>query len=404
MVEELCSKCKGRGLCGQPCKILSRFRFLDIKTHFSGSSPPEIFVGRHNYPEINTGILVPEVHGDTENFSSPENWFANNFNIEQILNLRSKMVYARFKSQVKKDTKNKFLSVMQEISMADKPASTEIILKRPPRELINPDKNVPLIGNPAPLKFARLEENPHIPKKVDYLVSDTDVKASIAIEELYKSGIQNSNIIKVLSAGLLGKSSNRKLVPTRWAITATDDTLGKKMLEKIRYLPEISETMLFHGDYVGNHYEFLLLPDKFSFEVLEAYIPGSVWNSGKEISISQDYESFSGRKTYADKVTGAYYTARLALCEYLLKIQKQGSCFIMREERPEYYAPLGVGILRELARGMFKQVPENFSTIQEALKEAGKRMMLPVSTFVDKSWLLKNYKKQTRLNDFSSLK
>ncbi|MEM4230753.1 MAG: hypothetical protein QXF25_02670, partial [Candidatus Pacearchaeota archaeon] len=252
----------------------------------------------------------------------------------------------------------------------------------------------------APLKKIRLESNPKVEKKVDYLVNDTDVKAEVAIQELYNSNIQISNIIKVLSAGLLGLGFNRKLVPTRWAITATDDTISKILLDKIRLFPEISEFLLFNSDYLGNHYEFLLLPDKFSFEVLEAKMPGSVWNPNlhAKLYIAQDYENFGGRKEYASNVTGAYYANRLALAEYLNKIKKQAACLVMRECRPEYYAPCGVGILREASRSAFSKKPEKFQTIQQAFQAAQTRMRLPISLFQEKSWLIKEFGKQTRLN------
>lgn len=403
---ELCARCKGRGYCGKSCKILEKIKnFLPkSKTHFSGSSPPEIFVGRFFYPDINTGILAPTELGDTSSFSMPEAWYEKNLSIQDILSLRSKLIYARFKTQVldarKTTNPSKFLALMQEISMADKKVDTEIILKKPPRYEIEVSRQTAIIGNPAPLQSARLQENPHIPRKVDYLASDTDTKAATAIQELYKAKIQTSNIIKILSAGLLGRKTTRKLVPTRWSITATDDTLSKFLLQKIRFYPEISEIFLFHGYYVGNHYEFLLLPDKFSFEVIEAFFPGSVWNPTNTISVSQDYEGFQPRKIYASNVTGAYYTARLALAEYLEKTRKQCSCLVMREERPEYNAPLGVGILRELSRNAFTKPPEKFASIQAALQQAQTRLKLPISVFTNKSWLLKEYGKQTRLNKF----
>jgi len=402
---ELCSRCKGRGYCGKPCPILAKFKFLGkTKTHFSGSSPPEVFIGRFNYPNVNTGILSPQQHGSTEEYSLPELWHAKNFDIEKILSLRGKLIYARFKSKVTDVKKqNRFLQLMQEISMADKHVDTEIFLKKPPKYNINPDKHVPIIGNPAPVKKIRLEENPSIPRKIDYIVGDTDVRAVVAISELYKSNIRISNIIKVLSAGLLGQKTKRKLVPTRWAITATDDTLSKLLLEKIRFYQEISSIQLFHSEYLGNHYEFLLLPEKFSFEVIEAKMSGSVWNPfSSSTTIMQDYEGFNGRKTYASEVTGAYYANRLALAEYLEKIKRQASCLVMRECRKEYYAPLGVGILREASREAFKHKPEIFSTIKEALQQAQKRMRLPIEVFQNKSWLLKEYKKQKRLSDFLS--
>jgi len=398
MHEELCIRCKGRGLCGKPCPITKKFFSFKFKTHFSGSSPPEIFVGRQNYPVVNTGILSPEELGDTEYYGMPELWHEKNFSIEQILNIRSRMVYARFKSRIK--GRNKFTQVMQEIAMAKKHVDAEIFLKKTPAPKIDFDTRAPIIGNPAPLESIRLESNPVIEKKVDYLVADTDAKAQTAISELYNSNIDVSNIIKVLSAGLLGQGFSRKLVPTRWAITATDDTISKFLLQKIRYFPEISEFMLFNSDYLGNHYEFLLMPDKFAFEVIEAKMPGSAWNPSMEsqIYLMQDYESFFGRKQYADSVTGAYYVNRLALCEYLTQTKRQASCLVMRECRPEYYAPCGVGILRECSRQAFKNKPEKFSSMREALDACQKRMKLPVSVFKKKSWLLKEFRKQARLS------
>jgi hypothetical protein len=398
-MEELCSRCQGKGLCGKPCKILAKFKILGSKKlHFSGSSPPEIFIGRANYPQVNTGILSPEEYGDTEIYSLPELWHKNKFTIEQIINSRGKMIYARFKSGIK-DARNpnRLASVMQEISLASKPVSTEFFLKKPASLSINLGREIPIIGNPAPLKIARLEENPKVDKKVEYLAGDTDVKASHALIELYNSGIQTSNIIKLLAAGMLGLKFRRKFVPTRWSITATDDTLSKFLLEKIKYYPEISEFLLFSSEYLGNHYEFLLLPSSFSFEVIEAKMTGSVWNPEGELYIAQDYESFSGRKDYASQVTGAYYSNRLALTEYLSRVKKQASCLVMRECRPEYYAPCGVGILREASRQAFNNMPEKFSSWQEALQTAQKRMRLPVSIFKEKSWLLKEHGKQTKL-------
>ncbi len=47
----------------------------------------------------------------------------------------------------------------------------------------------------------------------------------------------------LLSAGTLGEKDNRKLVPTRWSITASDDTIGKHLVDEIhrhvaRYITE----------------------------------------------------------------------------------------------------------------------------------------------------------------------
>lgn len=403
---QLCVKCRGRGWCKKPCRIYSKLNLTPKpKIHFSGPSPPEIFVGRFNYPNINAGILSPDaVELEIPTIpSTPEEWHSNQLSIGKILTDRSKLIYGRFKTQIKNIRANKpkdkrFLSLMQEISMAYKSVSTEFFLKKPPKQSLEINKHTAIIGNPAPLEHARLQENPKVKPKVDYLISDTDAKAINSLRELYLAHIPISTINKILSAGLLGLKTQRKLVPTRWSITATDDTISKQLLKQIKCYPEINEILLFHGEYVGNHYEILLLPDKFAFEVIEIYMPGSLWNLNKSFTISQDYEFFNGRKKYASNVIGAYYTARLALAEYFEKIKKQGTALFMREERPEYYAPLGVGILRELARHIFQQPPEKFSTISEALQQAQTRLRLPVSVFANASVILKEYGKQTRLS------
>ena len=64
---ELCARCKGRGYCGKSCPILAKFNFFGkTKTHFSGSSPPEIFVGRIGYPQTSSKIysrICPKIWG-----------------------------------------------------------------------------------------------------------------------------------------------------------------------------------------------------------------------------------------------------------------------------------------------------------------------------------------------------
>jgi len=400
---ELCGRCKGKGLCGGPCKIMASIKqFLPKpKLNFSGDSPPEIFVGRYNYPEINAGILGPDIIGNTEDISMPEAWYEQKFGIQEILNKRMKLIYSRFKTSIKFSNK-KFIPKMQEISMAQKPVLVDISLVKKPKISFNLDSHAPIIGNPAPLKDITIDSNVYVNQKVDYLVQDKDILSINALKELYSSKVKISNIIKVFSAGLLGKEKNRKLVPTRWSITAVDDTLSKELLKKIRYYPEISEVMLFHNEYLGNHYEILLLPDKFSFEVIEAKLPGSVYNPevSSQVYFYSDYEGFNGRKNYADNVTGAYYSNRLAVCEYLDRIKRQAAVFIMREVRPEYFSPLGVGILREASRDAFNKNPEKFNNVEDAIVQAQRRMKLPASAFVERSWLIKNFGKQKRLGSW----
>ncbi len=360
---------------------------------FSGSSPPEIFIGRWNYPNVYTGILSPEEHGDTAALSSPEIWHEKKLSIKEILNNRNKLIYGRQQSSIN-NLRSEFSRTMQEIAMTHRPISASFFLKKPIQAHEERDAKVPLISNAAQVEKVKLDENTQIKPKVDYIVNDKDAKSVSSIVELDKAGINTSSIIKILSAGLLGLKKNRKLVPTRWSITATDDTLGKEKLKKIRYLPEISSISLFNAEYLGNHYEFLLLPDKWSFEVIEI----SLKNNG----IWQDYEKFEGRKNYADDVTGAYYVNRLAVCEYLERIKRQASILVLRQISHEYTSPLGVGILRETSRAAFAKKPETFSSLKEAFAKIQERIKLPIEQYTKLSLLLKDFGKQSRLGMFFS--
>jgi hypothetical protein len=383
-------------ICGEDnCKKHSFLlgKAITLK-EFSGSSPPEIFVGKWNYPNVYTGILSPEESGNTQILSSAELWHKNKLSIPEILNFRNRLIYGRTTTNIKaaRESNSKFLPVMQEVAMTHKSVSTEFKLKKPIIKNREHDAKVPLIQHAAEVSSVRLQENPIIKPKVDYLVNDTDAKSTISILELDKAGIETSNIIKLLSAGLLGLKSNRKLVPTRWSITAVDDTISKNKLKQIKTFQEISEILVFNAEYLGNHYEFLLLPDKFSFEVIEMSL--------KTLGVWHDYETFFARTKYADDVTGAYYVNKLALCEYLERIKRQATCLVLREVRPEYYAPMGVGILRQISREAFTKSPEKFPSLDEALKSMQSRLKLPISQFTRHSVLLKNFGTQRRLNQF----
>ena len=398
-MDTLCIKCKGKGLCGKRCYILDKFidNAPKPKLHFSGKSAPELFVGRIGYPYVNSGILAPSENDNISNFPTAEEWSSNNFSIENILRIRGQLVYGKSKSNIK--SKSKFNQITKELALSSKPVLTEFFLRKLPTTNFIADSVFSPITNRAPIKKIVLEENPKVSKKVDYLVSDYDIKATTAIEELYTSNIKVDHLQKLLSMGLLGSKIKRKMVPTRWSITATDDIISKSQLKKIKYYQEINSITLFSGNFVGNYIYALLLPGYFAFETLEAWISGAIF-SGEDTQITQDYEGFNGRKKYAFEVSGAYYSMRLALCEYLEKIRRQATVLIFREIRPEYYAPLGVGIVREAARRTFLNEPEYFNSVEDALKKIHSCIKTPIKKIKEKSWVLENYGKQKNLSEF----
>ncbi len=381
-------------ICGEyECKKHSMYIGNNRKIdNFSGSSPPEVFIGKWNYPNVYVGILSPELIGDTKIMSSAETWQTKKLSIREVINLRNKLIYGRTQNNIKKVLNaNRFMSTLQEVAMTSKSIASRFTLKKPFSRNDENESRVPLITNAAPIESVKLEENTQVEKKVDYLVNDSDVKSKTALFELEKSKTETSTMIKLLSAGLLGLRKNRKLVPTRWSITAVDDTLSNEKIEKIRYYSNISDYTVFSGEYVGNHYEILLMPRYWSFEVIEISIKSSgMW---------RDSESIFKRKRYAESVSGAYYANRLAVTEYLERIRRQASVLVFREIRPEYYAPLGVGILRETTREAMRQKERKFRNLKEATEDISTRLRIPIDRYLKES-LLMNGLKQRSLSEF----
>ena len=81
----ICKIC-GEENCKEHAILLGKTKNI---TEFSGSSPPEIFVGRWNYPNVYAGILSPPEYGNTELLSSAEHWHKNKLPIPEILGLQS---------------------------------------------------------------------------------------------------------------------------------------------------------------------------------------------------------------------------------------------------------------------------------------------------------------------------
>ena len=381
-------------------KVMDKIKFwktvIESAKDFTGTSPPSIFVGRYGYPKVYVGVLSPPVHMEHSKaliLDSPENWYASRATIEQILNFRGQMIYSRFRSTVCSHS-DKLVESLQELSMVKKPTDVEVSLKKQPRFNIRFDSWAKPIGSPAPVEKVILAENPKIERKVEYVVSDVDLKAQEAVARLYKYKIPVSRIQKIFSAGLLGIIPQRKFVPTRWSITAVDDIISKNIINRVKQYQQLGEIRLFSNEYLGNHYEILLIPGSYEYELVEA------WNVNSDKPMfGSDYEPYWLRKTYAGHTHGAFYSGRLAVGEYLNKINRQAAVLIVREVKPEYYVPLGIWQLRETVRGAFNKPFERFDTIGQALNKICSRLIVG-KKWIRKSKLLKGLKEQKKINHF----
>ncbi|MDD2834541.1 MAG: Nre family DNA repair protein [Methanothrix sp.] len=369
-----CISCKGRGLCGRPvCPILRRLEetaaLPRIGKSLEGMSPPEVFVGRHGYPLVRAGPMLP-AGGNSDALAEPPNL---SMDIGEIIAARSAMVRSESKIMVKEaETPGRLLEAIQQIALSSSPVGTEVIFCRPPQGRLQFDGVLSPSGPSGEMLGMQITTNPLIPRKVDQMVEDRDAGAVAAVGELYAGGIGTDHISRMLSLGLLGKK--RKLVPTRWSITASDDMIGKLLKETVLDCSQVKDYYLFSGEELGNHFEILLLPQPFSFELVEIWMARSVW--AKEGFIGADREDARPRKAYSS-LAGGYYAARLAVLEHLAQLGRQAGVLAVREISESYWAPLGVWVVREVARAAMHSSPVRFASQTEALAEMERRIRTP---------------------------
>ncbi|MCX6746949.1 MAG: hypothetical protein NTU63_02320 [Candidatus Pacearchaeota archaeon] len=384
------------------------FKYKNLRniSKLDSNSPPSVFIGsKLKYPLVNVGILSPlERDENAWIYDDAKYWANNDFQINDVLRLRDSLLNSRFQSQVQDSRTNKhFVQLAQDIAIASKPVDVEIELKNKVNVGRNADRVLTPHGMRAGLKSAKITGNVKVHKKVDRVIND-EIKSSEGMEYLYKNSFNEYTLSKILSVGVLGLRKNKRLVPTRWSITATDDTIGKSIIKKIKEYNWIENYELFFGGFLGNWYAIMLFPNVWSYELFELYMPGSSWNPSKELKASTDFESYRGRRDYATATAGGYYASKLPILEYLNNVKRQASVLAIRIETPSYWASLGVWVVRESVRKALAKGPMNFNNFDEmidSVKKIGKiKYNFDYEQILKKSKLLSQIKTQRNLNQW----
>jgi len=401
----MCLQCRGaKLLCGKPrCPIIvkaesigrSSFSYSD---QVSGSSPPGVFVGRMGYPKVSIGPMVPPQYGDTSIMDTPELWLGRP--LETIVDYRYSLVRGNTRATVE-DAANpgRTLQQLQELSMAAKPVDSELRLSKAPRRVLTLSEDTQPFGPSAPMERFKTS-NVTVEKRIEKPYYDRDLKASDAIFSLYRDGIMVTRIQRALSIGMFGEGAKRRLVPTRWSITAVDSTISSRLIERIKEFPTIDEYRVYRYFVYDNQYVAILLPEPWRFEWIEAWFPNTTWNKfDKQPYLIGDYEEYFGRKTYA-KVGGCYYSTRLAVGEALESERRQAAAIVLRETYPGYIMPLGVWNVRESIRQLMRQKPSKFDSFDRALAAALSKMRIPTNKWKASSVLVSRELTQAKITSF----
>jgi hypothetical protein len=403
--DTLCIICRGaKLLCGKDrCPVLIKFhssvkiRPLTENLSIEGSSPPGVFIGRIGYPYVSVGPLIPPSHGDTSLLDTPEMWIGKS--IEDIVDFRSWLVRGKHIVHIRDLENSHIVESTRELALCSSPIDVEAEFMKKPKARLVLDDEVQPFGPTAPLKNIDVG-NVKFDRRMEKAYFDTDLKAKDAVLSLFKNGTLVSSIQKAFSVGAFGEGKARRFVPTRWSITAVDSMIGANLMEKMKDFPLINEYLVFESWQLDNRFLILMMPRAWSYELIEAWYPNTVWNPfGKDVAMMSSSEGYQGRTSYAE-IGGCYYAARLAVNEYLVRKRRQARVVILREAHPGYIMPVGVWNVRENVRAALKAEPGKFSSLNKAFEYISTRLVIPKSRWIKESKVLKETIYQKGLEDF----
>ncbi len=364
-------------------EYLSKYGHLFSSNYLSGTSPPSVFVGSYNYPKVGVGPMVPPIHGDTSLLDIPEKWIGKT--LEEIVNFRLNLIRGIQKIPVT-ETEGRYIENLQDVAMSSKPIDSDIEFHKNTIPVASIDsESAPFgpLGEIKKIKFSSTTSE----KSIEKVYYDKDLKAQDAVLNLYNSGIEISQIQKCFSIGMLGQK--RRLVPTRWSITATDDIISNSLVSEILDFDLIDSCRVFTFNHLGNSFSVILFPHRWLFEMEEAW-----YTEQGRIGFGSDIEDARGID-HPPKIAGAYFAAKLGVAEYLAANQIQAAVLVLREIRPEYAVPVGVWQIREGIREAMKQRPFIADSLDEGIDYACKPLSISKSEWLAKGDLLKLIKQKS---------
>jgi DNA repair protein NreA len=403
----LCVSCKGVKLaCNLPrCPLFKAFDppkvdTNKIETISDGNNifgpVPQIFVGDNNYPNVFSGpmtSLYPD--GDHANLSGKPNLWTG-LDITGIVEMRFGLLRGMKRTPVRfstiRNVDERIISGIQELAMSISPVDVESSYYGKIDTNIKLDSIMEPHGPSGAIRKLEVTGHARIPNIVEQTLND-ELTANQQIIQISKSGQDVYYLQNVLSAGLTGIGERKKLVPTRWAITATDDIIGRDLTSRLIDYPLIQNILILRGGFFGNYYTHILLPEAYSFEHFECWGIDSIFTLGQQkVSVSQDHEGlkaverYKGKSGYSNQ-SGGYYAARISVLNYLHKIRKQARVISIREITNEYIIPAGVWVVREASRVATENNPIEFQSRGELEIFLRSTLRVSLDTIYNKSVL-----------------
>lgn len=368
--------------------------------NLSGATPPSVFVGAYGYPKVKVGPLIPPLHGDTSIFDSPEKWLGKN--LAEIVNYRMSLIRGVFDIDAH-TTSGKQIESLQEVAMANSPAESELLFEKIPfidmeqKKITGVDADSAPYGLTAPLKSFKASSSFSVDKRIEKVFYDKDLPSKDSVMNLYHGGLEISKINRILSIGMVGLKKNRKLVPTKWSISATDSTISANLIKKTIFenYPPFDMFEVYKYTHLYNHYSVVLIPfSTWSFEMQEGWL-----DSKGNIGMGSDFEDARGLNHYPH-IAGAYFAGRLSIAEHLNKVKKKAAALVLREIHPHYIYPVGVWQIREGIREALKGPCREFENLDSALSFACSSLSTSKSEWIRNGRIYQCVKEQKRISEY----
>jgi DNA repair protein NreA len=360
----------------------------------SGATPPSVFIGRYGYPKVKVGPMVPPFHGDTTILDKPEMWLGKS--LEDIVRYRLSLVRGVSDINVHA-TSGRYIETLQELAMASKSAESEALFEKKPVADIEQEKDLgesAPFGPVAPLKSFKTASL-SIDKRLENVYYDKDLRAAEAMVDLFQQEVEVSRIHRVLSVGMLGLQKNRRLVPTRWSISATDNIISVSLIKSIVSYAQIDLFEVYKHSHLGNYYSVILIPDDvWNFEMKEVW-----FDKNGNLGMGVDFEDARGLDHYPS-IAGAYFAARLGVAEHLAQRRRKAAALVLREIHSDYVMPVGVWQIREGIRVALKNEKRQFESFENALSFACISLSASRKEWIRGSKIIEQKKEQMRITDF----
>lgn len=370
-----------------------KMKSVKVGKDLEGSTPPSVFIGRWSYPKVYAGPMMANQLGDTYIMDSPESWLDQNKTQNEILNYRMNLVRGKQLIDIK-DLNNPYVEKLQDISLASKSTDAEANFLKRPRGAQLSQESMP--HGPSGILEKFDIDAVRWDKQLEKSYYDTDLRATDAVMALHNKNVPFSAVQKAFSVGAFGIGKNRKLVPTRWSITACDSALADKLLKEVRYNPIIDTYRVYENEALNNYYAIILTPTEWQYEWTEGFY--KVENN--EELVFSDYETNEDKKEYST-VGGCYYTSKMVVLDALNKMKLQSGLIVLREAYTGY-VPMGVFNVRENMREAMEKPYKEFEDLKSALVYVGKNFKIPLSRYIKTGTLLNEmlHTKQTTLDSY----